>query len=123
MEELKVFFWGIFKNIEEIKERIGIEPDEFIDAELVTGYRWSDIVLKGKLAIWRNRPEKEYYEILGRLSLVEIRHYLLDVGYAKVKNGKYTHEYECLYYYPAKKDFYKMLAESKSKGSLKKLDL
>ena len=58
MKELKVFFWGIFKDKEMIERRIGILPNDFLDATFIAQDGTIKLTLKGKLAIWRDFPSR-----------------------------------------------------------------
>ena len=68
----KFFFWGIFRNKEVIKKRLGVYPDVFVDANY--GER------KGKLAIF-NLDEEELLKLYGRLAIIEQENYILHFGY------------------------------------------
>ena len=69
MEELRIFFWGIFKDIETLKEFEIEEPDSFEDAITKFHFGCIQIELKGKLAIWKSASQ--FYSILGKLAIIE----------------------------------------------------
>jgi len=119
MEELRIFFWGIFKDKEMIERRIGIVPNDFLDATFIGQDGTIKLILKGKLAIWKNLPSEVYYQILGKLALVEKDFYVLSKGFAIVNGERHV----CYVYYPAERDLYRMITEPKGEGSLEKIEL
>jgi len=75
----KFFFWGIFKRLETIQLTLGFTPKRFFTFKL--GER------RGVIADFSNLSDREFMILLGRLALVEIRHYTLGTTYSE-KEGR-----------------------------------